>query len=89
VIQNTATPSKARRATVTRKPEVITREMLIERLTAAKNEIAQVKAEYEEPVTLYDIEMSVGLVLQDVCRFLELSEAELMRVMGEDYIAID
>jgi hypothetical protein len=89
VIQNTATPSKARRATVTRNPEVITREMLIERLTAAKNEIAQVKAEYEEPVTLYDIEMAVGLVLQDVCRFLELSEAELMRVMGDDYIAID
>jgi hypothetical protein len=89
VIQNTATPSKARHATVTRNPEVITREMLIERLTAAKNEIAQVKAEYEEPVTLYDIEMAVGLVLQDVCRFLELSEAELMRVMGDDYIAID
>jgi hypothetical protein len=89
MIQNTATSSKARRATVTRKPKVITREMLIELLSAAKDEIAQVKAEYEEPVTLYDIEMSVGLVLQDVCRFLELSEVEIMRVMGEDYVAID
>jgi hypothetical protein len=89
VIQNTATSSKARRATVTRKPKVITREMLIELLSAAKDEIAQVKAEYEEPVTLYDIEMSVGLVLQDVFRFLELSEVEIMRVMGEDYVAID
>jgi hypothetical protein len=83
------TPKKARRAIVTRKPEVITREKLIAYLSAAKDEIAQVKQDYDPPCTLAEVELSVGLVLQDVCRFLGLSDAEVMRIMGEDYVAID
>jgi hypothetical protein len=88
MLKDTAT-STARRATVTRKPQVVTREQLIANLTAAKNELAEVKQDFDPPCTLAEVEMSVALVLQDVCRFLGLSDVEVMRVMGDDYLPTD
>lgn len=73
------------------KPEdvALDRDKIIDLLTTAKDELAQVKDEYAEPVSLWQIEMSVGLVLQDICRLFGLSEEEVMNVMGEDYAPLD